>query len=175
MNKISIIKSGDGWITIEEQVKQYITDYFRSLILILRSRDFLQNLEVVKPSVSDSMNASPCKPWLNEAIREATFQLSELKAPGPDRFSRTFYFKNWNIVGESMCKTAKSFFQCRFLLKEINQTFITLIPSVSKPSEVSRFLPISLCNFIYKVIAKCLVNRIKPIFKEINQAAFVPE
>jgi hypothetical protein len=35
--------------------------------------------------------------------------------------------------------------------KEIKYTFIVLIPKVASPSDLGQFLPISLCNVIYKI------------------------
>ena len=59
----------------------------------------------------------------------------------------------------------------------VNETLIVLIPKVQHPASLKEFRPISLCNVIYKVVAKCLVNRLRPILDEIispEQSAFVP-
>ena len=45
--------------------------------------------------------------------------------------------------------------------------FITLIPKIPNPEEVSHFRPISLCNVFYKIISKVLVNRLNPIMDNI--------
>lgn len=58
--------------------------------------------------------------------------------------------------------TVQAFFHSGPLFKPLNQTFITLIPKVPFPDEVSHFRLISLCNVIYKVISKIMVNRLKP-------------
>ncbi|GJS45075.1 putative RNA-directed DNA polymerase, eukaryota, reverse transcriptase zinc-binding domain protein [Tanacetum coccineum] len=63
------------------------------------------------------------------------------------------------------------------LLKEINHTFIALIPKVSTPLKINDYRPISCCNVIYKCISKILTNRIIDGIKEVvsdNQSAFVP-
>jgi hypothetical protein len=42
---------------------------------------------------------------------------------------------------------------------------------------LKNFRPISLCNVIYKVISKCLVNRLRPLLEDVispNQSAFIP-
>jgi hypothetical protein len=50
---------------------------------------------------------------------------------------------------------------------EVNDTAIVLIPKISEPEHLKDFRPISLCNVIYKVIAKCLVNRLRPLLHDI--------
>ena len=44
-----------------------------------------------------------------------------------------------------------------------NSTFLSLIPKDVNPSSFDRFRPISLCNSSYKIIAKLLANRFKPL------------
>ena len=63
------------------------------------------------------------------------------------------------------------------LIREVNQTFLMLIPKVPNPEFMRDFRPISLCNVIYKLITKIIVNRIKPVMSTIispNQCSFVP-
>lgn len=45
----------------------------------------------------------------------------------------------------------------------IKSTFIALIPKADRPSSFNDFYPISLCNCLYKIIAKIIANRLKPI------------
>jgi hypothetical protein len=63
------------------------------------------------------------------------------------------------------------------LLKEQNHTFIALVPKKLGASTVHQFQPISLCNIIYKIISKILVNRFKGLlhhFISLFQSAFIP-
>jgi len=47
-----------------------------------------------------------------------------------------------------------------------NYTFIALIPKSDDPQTFNDFRPISLCNCIYKIIAKIIVNHLKPILSK---------
>ena len=61
------------------------------------------------------------------------------------------------------------------ILKSINHTFITLIPTVHNLEKVTDFWLISLCNVIYKIVSKKIANRLKPMLNSIiseTQSAF---
>lgn len=63
------------------------------------------------------------------------------------------------------------------LISGMNHSFITLIPKVKQPEYVKEFRPISLCNVVYKLISKCIANRIKLVLTDVidpAQSAFVP-
>ncbi|PKU86836.1 integrator complex subunit 11 [Dendrobium catenatum] len=56
------------------------------------------------------------------------------------------------------------------------ETVVVLLPKVNNPDQPSKFRPISLCQTIYKIVAKVLVNRVKGILSGLiseEQAAFV--
>ncbi|XP_048319507.2 uncharacterized protein LOC125418867 [Ziziphus jujuba] len=68
-------------------------------------------------------------------------------------------------------------FRSGLLLRDINRTFMVLIPKVTGVTEVKHLRSISLCNTTYKIIAKILANRLKQVIKKIispSQSVFVP-
>lgn len=60
--------------------------------------------------------------------------------------------------------------------RALNSTYIVLIPKIKNPMDVGDYRPISLCNALYKIIAKPLPNRLKTVLAEVisyNQSAFI--
>jgi hypothetical protein len=52
-----------------------------------------------------------------------------------------------------------------------------LILKKEEPELLKDFRPISLCNVIYEIISKCMVNRLQPLFGDLiadTQSAFIP-
>jgi hypothetical protein len=113
--------------------------------------------------ILESMNESLVRPFVEEEVRTALFQMASLKAPGPDGFNAGFYQRNWDIVGPEVCKVVLFSLNNPTIGNELNSTFITLIPKVKNPTSVMDFRLISMCNVIYKIIFKVLANRLKII------------
>lgn len=62
-------------------------------------------------------------------------------------------------------------------VSSLNSTNIVLIPKISNPINMSHFRPISLCNVLYKILAKVIVNRFRKVIGKCvdeAQSAFVP-
>jgi hypothetical protein len=59
----------------------------------------------------------------------------------------------------------------------VNGTTIVLIPKTENPEYLKKYRPISLCNVLYKVVSKCLVNKLQPLLHDIiapTQSVFIP-
>lgn len=152
-------------------------EYFAELFL----KDEEINPQVVsdifEPAITDEMNADLCKPYIPEEISDALFQIGPLKAPGPDGLPARFFQQNWGGFREDVIRALQEFFSSGVMPEGVNDTSIVLIPKVAQPEALKDFRPISLCNVIYKVVSKCIVNRLRPLLQNIispNQSAFVP-
>lgn len=59
----------------------------------------------------------------------------------------------------------------------VNETSIVLIPKIDHPESLKDFWADSLCNVLYKIVSKRMVNRLRPLLQDIispNQSAFIP-
>jgi hypothetical protein len=71
----------------------------------------------------------------------------------------------------------RKFFETGCLPPSVNETTIVLIPKKDEPELLKDFRSISICNVIYKVVSKCMVNRLRPVLQDVigpMQSAFVP-
>ncbi|GJZ92177.1 reverse transcriptase [Tanacetum coccineum] len=116
------------------------------------------------------------KPITESEAYNAVMQMHPSKAPRPDGMTPLFYQKFWNIVGPATVNVVAEFFRTGIMPPNINKTLITLILSITSPESLKDLRPISLCNVIYKIISKVIVNIIKgvpPGLIEETQSAFV--
>ena len=80
------------------------------------------------------------------------------------------------VVGESVRFEVKKIFRTKNIPKNLNKTLIALIPKQLGPESINHYRPISLCNTIYKIVTKILVNRLKhlmPTLVSPSQTAFI--
>jgi hypothetical protein len=127
--------------------------------------------------VDDHMNETLCAPFSEKEISDALFQIGPLKAPGPDGFPARFLQRNWDLLRHDVVAAVQRFFAEGSMPEEVNDTTIVLIPKKNDPLEPKDYRPISLCNVIFKVVSKCLVNRLRPLLQDIispRQTAFIP-
>lgn len=59
------------------------------------------------------------------------------------------------------------FFHIVRMPQQWKDTFIILLPKKSDPFTLADYRPISLCNTVYKIIAKVLVNRLKVVLPQL--------
>ena len=122
------------------------------------------------------MNGTFLAEFKHDEVKRALFQMHPTKAPGPDSMNPLFFQKYWHIVGTDVSNAVLDCINSGNILHSINFSHITLIPKRKNPEVMSHFRPISLCNVIFKIVSKVLVNRLKLILGSIIcecQSAFV--
>ena len=73
-----------------------------------------------------------------------------------------FYQHYWDVA-----KAVLTWLNSGTICPSFNHTYITLIPKVKCPQQVTEFHPIALCNILYKLVSKVLVNRLKKLLPDI--------
>jgi hypothetical protein len=71
----------------------------------------------------------------------------------------------------------KEFFSTGIMPEGVNDTIIVLIQKNQNPESLQDYRPISLCDVIYKVVSKSILNRLIPVLNDIispTHSAFIP-
>jgi hypothetical protein len=177
-NKISTLQKEDGTI-IENptELQSMANEYFDSMYTKdnLVVPELIEELIVEK--VDQQMNNKLTENFSDEEIGNALFQIGPLKAPGADGFPARFFQRNWGILKDEILAAVRIFFKDGTMPEGINETIIVLVPKHNDPKTLKDYRPIALCNVIYKIIAKCIANRLRPLLDGLiseNQSAFIP-
>ncbi|KAK9995712.1 hypothetical protein SO802_020398 [Lithocarpus litseifolius] len=114
--------------------------------------------------------------FIADECRRALKKMYPLKASGPNGMPPLFFQHFWPTCGEVVTKTILDFLNLRIVPPNFNDTHIVLIPKIQEPKKITDFRPICLCNIVYKIASKAIVNRLKKILPFIIsdiQSAFV--
>lgn len=178
-NKIEMLKGEDDrWIENPEELEKLAMSYYKRLY----STDDL-NLDTEKLPQQGFTGFS----WdevksLEESFSEGEIEgairsMGKYKAPGPDGFQPVFYQESWDVVGASVIRCGLEFFETGVLTEGMNDVMLVLLPKVLKPERIMQFMPISLCNVLFKIITKTMVLRLKKLMPKLispSQASFIP-
>lgn len=91
-----------------------------------------------------------------EEIHHALFSLPAGKSPSLDGIPANFYKYQWSIVKADFIAMVIYFFHHKYLLKSLNNCFITLIPKKQSSTSLGDYWPISFAIVPYNVISKIL-------------------
>ena len=181
-NEILMLQEELGnWHSSQDSIKVIFKNHFEIIYKADSNTSFPSwnqphHLTSSLPILNDSNHAQLNVPITEEDVSKAVHQLGSLKAPGPDGVPALFYETAWATVQKDITKAILHFFEKDYLLKSWNATRIALILKVNRPETPPHFRLISLCNVVYKIISKILVNRLKPILPDLvsqNQNAFI--
>lgn len=89
--------------------------------------------------------------------------MAEKKVLGPDGFPSLFFKKYWPIIQTEVKEAVREFFSTGEMPTAWMRTSITLIPKKPDATELCHYRPISVCTILYKIYAKLMVERLKPV------------
>ena len=136
--------------------------YFRNLF-----SSSLPNFDGMEISLTDVVNLeeneSLVAPFSKEGFTKAIKQMHPKKSSGPDGLNPGFYQRFWPLIGDQIFSAASQWLSTDAFLLGLNNTLIVLIPKCENPSSMKELRSISLCNVLYKLVAKVLANRMKDV------------
>jgi hypothetical protein len=177
-NKIKLLKKEDGVITKDKkEMESLARSFFSDLYKADPDVNPQAMLQLYEPTISPEMNEMLYKEFSEQEIGGVLFQMGPLKAPGLDGFPARFFQRNWELMKADVIRGVRHFFDSSVMPPGVNETAIVLILKKEQAEMLKDYRPISLCNVIYKVVSKCMVNRLRPLLQDIiapMQSAFIP-
>ena len=162
-----LLNSSNVWQDDPGEVESIAMEYFQQMYTSSNPSAIDNVTQLVSPTITPDMNVNLLLPFSSEEIKFAFFQMHPSKAPGPDGMTALFFQKYWHIMGLDVTKVVLDFFNTGQMLGCVNFTNIVLIPKVKTPTSTAQFRPISLCNMLYKIVSKVLVNKMKKMLPAI--------
>jgi mannosylglycoprotein endo-beta-mannosidase len=98
--RIFRLEQDEGVIEGEEQIKSYITKFYKNLFGSLEAGrlSLIEFLVEDIPQVTNTEREMLVAEFSEKEIREAIFQMKHNKAPGPDGFPAEFYQVFWSLI-----------------------------------------------------------------------------
>ncbi len=136
--------------------------------------DICQDLPKLQPKQRETLDSDISLQELTDAVK----QLSSGRSPGIDGITTDFYHYFWNVLGQDFYEVVKECFENGFLPSSCRRAVLSLLPKKGDLGLLKNWRPVSLLCTDYKILAKCLANRLKRYLDTIihsDQTYCVPE
>ena len=106
--------------------KEIVDDLVRYYEKLLGSESIVEPLNPKVLDEGPKVSPQQFVEWLR--MKKFIFTMNDVKAPGPDGFSASFFKVAWEIIAVDVIHAVKHFFSTGRLVREINNTALCLIP-----------------------------------------------
>ncbi|XP_056689712.1 uncharacterized protein [Spinacia oleracea] len=179
-NSIDILYDDTGKkLSTTQEIQEEVSSFYKKLIGTAASSLTGVDVGVVRKgkqlSVADAEML--VEPISDAEIDAAIKGIDTSKALGLDGFNSLFFLKVWGIVKADVYEAVKEFFRTGVMLKQVNNTSVTLVPKIQNASCVKDFRPIACCSVVYKIISKILTARMQSVIGKVvscAQSGFIP-
>ncbi|XP_026419847.1 uncharacterized protein LOC113315813 [Papaver somniferum] len=176
-NRIDSLMAPNGtWCNDRDSLSNLLKQHFQNIMTTSNPSSIQHFIRHIPRCIylkdNEQLEAIPSE----QEIHQALMTMEPWTSPGPDGFPPGFYQTQWQVVNADVCKMIKSFFHSGFLVQQLNNTIVSLIPKVQIANKPKYFRPIALCNTVYKIISKIIALRMKKHIAKIispMQSAYV--
>jgi len=136
--KIVKLEQEEGTIIGDENLKNYITQYYKGLFGPHTQNSFSmdKSLRYDIPQVSEEENEVLTAPFSEEDIKTAVFDMEYNKALGPDGFHAEFYQFFWEVLKPDLMSLFYEFHAGRLPIHTLNFGVITLLPKITDVARI---------------------------------------
>eukprot|EP00253_Pinus_taeda_P035654 PITA_35654 len=114
---------------------------------------------LIEEDEADELSAPVSKVEVEAAMKN----MGKEKIPSPDGWTIELFLHFFDLIGSDITEVVEELRRKGEIYRPFNSTFIALIPKKDEPETFEDFRPISICNCIYKIIAKVIAIRLVPI------------
>lgn len=150
-------------------IKLVAKEQFSNLYKDPRTCQIDDQLKIVKlfPSYFSTEDGLDIYRFITLKEVEATLEVfAKDKILGPDDWTVKFFLKFLDLLGPELVEAIEDTRVSGVNLEELKKTYLTLIPKVDRPTSFADYRPIALCNLLYKLITKIIVEQLKAFLRE---------
>src|SRR5438128_5636776 len=162
---IHTLHQDEGTVEGHEQLKAYITKYYKCLFRAPEEGNFALDESRTDDitQVSDEENAFLTAPFTEAEVRKAIFQMEHNKAPGPDGFPAEFYQNFWDVIKTELLELFGDLHAGQLELFRLNFGEIILLPKINEAERIQQYRPICLLNVSFKIFTKTTTIRLNSV------------
>ncbi|KAK3206879.1 hypothetical protein Dsin_020925 [Dipteronia sinensis] len=126
-----------------KRVTNFFVEHYKNVDWV---KPKIEGMDLKKLTMVDSKSLEDM--FSREEVWEALSSYDGNKAPGSDEMNLNFIKSNWKVIQEDFMRFMLEFRRDGSIVKDINHTFIALIPKCSRPKTIKDYRPISLVGSI---------------------------
>ena len=163
-DKGEIIKNQDDLLLRQKQFYEEI--YATKNPTMENINQYLESVQL--ESIISNEDSSKCEGLITEnECFKAVKNMKSNKSPGSDGLTVEFYKKFWKYIKELLLNSINEGYNRGKLSDSQRVGILSLMYKKNDPCDLNNWRPLTLLNTDYKIIARCLAERIKPILPKI--------